>query len=103
MKNVSDGHHGVWGRRLLVVVAVLAVLAVATVAYLRSQGTGPFVDPQSVNRLTEHAQYNGVDPNLAAAAEQAAADDDTRLSEVLTRIVAGPPGLGGPPERYPSP
>ena len=103
MRHVSDGHHGVWGRRLLVVVAVLAVLAVATVAFLRSQGTGPFVDPQGVNRLSQHAQYDGADPGLVAASKQAAADSDTRRSEVLERIDAVPTGLWLTPERYPSP
>jgi endoglucanase len=94
--------HGAVPRRLLLGAALLAV-AIAVALALHQRGGDDAAGDPAGEPLASHGQYDGADPALVAAAEQAAADGDTRTSDLLTRLDGVPTGIWLTPERYPTP
>lgn len=81
----------------------LGACLLAAVAGCGGGKDGSDPEPLTGNPFAHHEQYDGADPALVAAAQQAAADGDQAASDDLTRLDGVATGLWLTPERYPTP
>lgn len=88
-------------RRLALAVAVLGLSVAAGCGDpAQPEGAPP---PLSGNPFADRGQWNAPDPNLEAAAKQAAADGDQHSSEVLDRLDGVATGIWLTPEQHGTP